>query len=91
MTNQSEMPNNLPTRLVMALVRGYQWVLSPYLGGRCRHHPSCSAYALEALRIHGSIRGGWLTIRRLARCHPWGSSGYDPVPPAEGSVELNSP
>ncbi|WP_445376653.1 membrane protein insertion efficiency factor YidD [Niveispirillum fermenti] len=49
---------------------------------RCRFYPSCSHYALEALSMHGAIRGGWLTLRRLARCHPWGGSGYDPVPPA---------
>jgi len=79
----------LTTRLVMGLVRGYQLVLSPYLGGRCRHQPSCSAYALEALRLHGGLKGTWLTIRRLGRCHPWGSWGYDPVPPVDRSVELN--
>jgi putative membrane protein insertion efficiency factor len=91
MTDQSTLPSSLPTRLVMGLVRGYQLLLSPYLGGRCRHHPSCSAYAMEALQVHGGLRGGWLTIKRLARCHPWGSWGYDPVPPADRSVELNSP
>jgi uncharacterized protein len=67
----------------MALVRGYQLALSPWIGNRCRYLPSCSEYALDALREHGALRGSWLTIRRLGRCHPWGRSGYDPVPEQE--------
>jgi putative membrane protein insertion efficiency factor len=67
----------------MGLVRVYQVLLSPLLGGRCRFHPSCSAYALEALRLHGLLRGGGLALRRIGRCHPFGGSGYDPVPPPE--------
>lgn len=59
----------------------YRYTVSPLLGQRCRFHPSCSAYALDALATHGAGRGLWLTLRRLARCHPWGGSGYDPVPP----------
>ena len=70
--------------LLLVLVRAYQILLSPWLGGRCRHQPSCSEYALQALRTHGAWRGAWLTVRRLSRCHPWGSWGYDPVPPASG-------
>ncbi len=70
-------------RLLTLLVRGYQLLLSPYLGGRCRYHPSCSHYALDALRRHGAARGGWLALRRLGRCHPFGGMGYDPVPPAK--------
>lgn len=66
--------------LGMLAVRGYQMVLSPFLGGRCRFDPSCSVYAMEALRRHGGLRGGWLTLRRLLRCHPWGGCGHDPVP-----------
>ncbi|MDA1044234.1 MAG: membrane protein insertion efficiency factor YidD [Verrucomicrobia bacterium] len=68
-------------------VRAYQLLLGPILrlisGGHstCRHIPSCSNYALEALRIHGALRGVWLTLRRLLRCHPWGTHGFDPVPP----------
>ena len=65
---------------IRALVRLYQLVVSPVLGPRCRYLPTCSAYALEALERHGAVRGGWLAARRVARCHPWGSSGYDPVP-----------
>ena len=70
-------------RLLTLLVRGYQVLLSPYLGGGCRYQPSCSRYALDALRRHGALRGGWLTLRRLGRCHPLGGMGYDPVPPAK--------
>jgi putative membrane protein insertion efficiency factor len=64
----------------VGLVRIYQWVLSPLLPNSCRFLPTCSAYAVEALQRHGVARGGWLAARRLARCHPWGGSGYDPVP-----------
>ncbi|MCB1747173.1 MAG: membrane protein insertion efficiency factor YidD [Gammaproteobacteria bacterium] len=65
---------------MVALIHGYRVVLSPLLGPRCRYLPSCSAYALEALERHGLLRGGWLAVRRVLRCHPWGGSGYDPVP-----------
>lgn len=63
-----------------ALVLAYRLTLSPFVGWHCRFLPTCSNYALDALSKHGAIRGGWLTIRRLLRCHPWGGSGYDPVP-----------
>ncbi|MCB1353978.1 MAG: membrane protein insertion efficiency factor YidD [Rhodobacteraceae bacterium] len=62
-------------------VRAYRLLLSPWVGHSCRFQPTCSAYALEALETHGAFRGSWLTLRRLARCHPWGSSGIDNVPP----------
>ena len=67
--------------LLGRLVRGYQVALSP-LKGRptCRFHPTCSAYALEALQTHGAVRGGWLALRRIGRCHPFCPGGYDPVP-----------
>lgn len=61
-------------------VRFYRAVFSPWVGFHCRYDPTCSAYAMEALRRHGAIRGGWLTLRRLARCHPWGGMGVDDVP-----------
>ena len=59
----------------------YRFALSPFLPATCRHLPTCSQYALDALETHGAIRGGLLSIRRISRCHPWGSSGFDPVPP----------
>ena len=65
---------------LVALVRFYQVAISPWLGGNCRFQPTCSAYAIEALETHGAMKGGWLAIRRIGRCHPWGGSGYDPVP-----------
>jgi uncharacterized protein len=66
--------------ILRGLIRAYQIALSPWLGARCRFHPSCSNYALEALRTHGLWRGCRLTLRRLARCHPWHPGGVDPVP-----------
>jgi putative membrane protein insertion efficiency factor len=62
-------------------VRAYRLFLSPWFGMNCRFQPTCSAYALEALEKHGAIRGSWLALRRILRCHPGGGSGYDPVPP----------
>jgi len=67
-------------RLAIFLLRGYQYLISPLLGPRCRFHPSCSHYAIEALQQHGLLRGLWLTLRRLLRCHPWHPGGHDPVP-----------
>ena len=67
-------------RPVAWLIRLYRLAISPVLGPSCRHLPTCSEYALDALEQHGLLRGSWLSIRRLSRCHPWGSSGYDPVP-----------
>ena len=63
-----------------ALVRAYRYFISPLLPPACRFHPSCAAYAEEALLEHGALRGGWLTARRLCRCGPWHSGGLDPVP-----------
>ncbi len=68
-------------RLLALPVRAYRLLFSPWVGHNCRYMPTCSAYALEALRRHGALRGGWLTLRRIARCHPWGGSGIDEVPP----------
>ncbi len=73
-------------RLLALPVRAYRLVLSPWVGHYCRYQPTCSAYALEALERHGGLRGGWLILRRIGRCHPLGGHGYDPVPPpAEGA------
>lgn len=66
--------------VLVGSVRLYQWTLSPWLGSRCRFDPSCSNYAITAIRRHGPVRGAWLAARRVGRCHPWGASGYDPVP-----------
>ncbi|TMQ89672.1 membrane protein insertion efficiency factor YidD [Actinomadura soli] len=71
--------------LLILLVRAYRRFLSPLLGQQCRFQPSCSAYGLEALQVHGSLRGTWLTARRIARCHPFHPGGYDPVPPKKPS------
>jgi len=65
---------------LVALVEAYRWAVSPLLPAACRFHPSCSSYAAQALRRHGAARGGWLTVRRLARCHPFCEGGIDPVP-----------
>lgn len=65
------------------VIRAYQLIVSPILGPRCRFAPSCSSYALEALQLHGPWHGSYYAVRRIARCHPWGSSGYDPVPTVE--------
>lgn len=69
-----------PRRSAMALVRVYRLFLSPWLGPSCRFEPSCSAYALQALDQHGALAGSYLTVCRLARCHPWCEPGFDPVP-----------
>jgi uncharacterized protein len=66
--------------VLLAGIAVYRIALSPLLGPRCRHVPTCSAYAAEAIRRHGALRGGWLAIARLGRCRPWGTAGYDPVP-----------
>lgn len=68
------------SRLLQFLIRTYQVLLSPFLGDHCRFTPSCSQYAIEAIERHGSIRGSWLAIRRILRCHPFCDGGYDPVP-----------
>ena len=68
-------------RLGIAAVRGYQMILSPFAGGACRFSPSCSEYAIEAITEHGLMKGTVLALRRVSRCHPLGSSGFDPVPP----------
>lgn len=66
--------------MVLALIGGYKRVVSPYWPSHCRYLPTCSDYAAEAVKRHGALRGGWLAVRRLARCAPWGGQGYDPVP-----------
>jgi putative membrane protein insertion efficiency factor len=73
------------SKLLVWLVRGYQLLVSPMLGQNCRFYPTCSNYAIEALRTHGGARGGLLALRRVCRCHPWNPGGVDPVPPARDS------
>jgi len=68
------------TKLFVGIIRFYQMVISPYLPPSCRYTPTCSAYGIEALKKYGPFKGSWLTIKRIASCHPWGGHGYDPVP-----------
>ena len=78
-------------RLLIGIVRAYRLLLSPWLGNACRFEPTCSAYALEALEVHGAARGSALTLRRLARCQPWCQGGHDPVPPRACGAGGESP
>jgi putative membrane protein insertion efficiency factor len=83
----------LPQKTLVTLVKGYRLLLSPWLGSSCRFEPTCSAYSLQALQQHGAAKGSYLTLYRLARCHPWCNGGYDPVPssvlkPASGRLSL---
>ena len=71
---------NLPANFLILLIKIYQYTLSPFIGRNCRYTPTCSNYGIEAIRKYGAIKGGWLTIKRVASCNPWGGSGYDPVP-----------
>ena len=70
----------LPANFLILLIKIYQYTLSPFIGRNCRYTPTCSNYGIEAIRKYGAIKGGWLTIKRVASCNPWGGSGYDPVP-----------
>ena len=72
-------------------IRAYRLLWSPWVGHNCRYQPTCSAYALEALERHGALKGSWLAARRIGRCHPFGASGYDPVPPATGETPPQNP
>ena len=73
-------------KLLVAVVGIYRSWISPLTPPSCRFTPTCSAYAMEALERHGAARGSWLSVRRILRCHPWGGSGYDPVPPTTGTA-----
>lgn len=93
MSTSSEKQTQATTRrlsplgaVLLMLVRVYQLVISPMLGPRCRYQPTCSSYAIEAVRLHGGVRGGWLAAKRIAKCHPWGGFGYDPVPKGSNTV-----
>ncbi|MCK2044081.1 membrane protein insertion efficiency factor YidD [Chromohalobacter salexigens] len=76
--------------LMIGLLRGYQYVISPLLGPRCRFWPSCSQYAVEAIQIHGPLRGGWLALKRILKCHPGHPGGVDPVPPGPGDCDAHA-
>jgi putative membrane protein insertion efficiency factor len=78
------------SRLFIMLVRFYQWAISPWLGSNCRHTPTCSQYAIESFQEWGAWRGLWLTSKRLSQCHPWGTSGWDPVPKRAQSDDKSS-
>ena len=67
--------------VLIAFVRFYQVAISPYTRGACRYNPTCSHYMIEAIRVHGALKGTWMGIKRISRCHPWGGHGNDPVPP----------
>lgn len=66
--------------LFLGLIKGYQWLISPLLGANCRFTPTCSQYGIEAIKKYGPFKGGWLTLKRIGSCHPWGRHGHDPVP-----------
>lgn len=74
-------------RLLIGLVRGYQLLISPFLGNNCRYSPSCSAYTIEAMEKHGPLKGIWMGMRRVGRCHPFHEGGYDPVPDPEPETD----
>jgi len=67
-------------RILVALIRAYRYLLSPWWGNQCRFSPTCSEYAIEAIRRHGAWTGSWIALRRISRCHPWHAGGFDPVP-----------
>ena len=71
---------NLVRHCILLPIKAYQYLISPLLGTSCRHLPTCSAYAQDAIELHGVMKGSWLALKRILRCHPWGTHGYDPVP-----------
>ena len=77
------MLNKILTFPLVILIKFYQLAISPWLGKNCRYDPTCSHYTLEALKVHGLIKGSWLAMKRIGSCHPWGGKGYDPVPPKQ--------
>lgn len=82
---------SIARRIAILPILGYRYLISPFTPMSCRFHPTCSSYAAEALEQHGVVRGGGLALRRLARCHPWGAAGYDPVPPKPSGDVADQP
>lgn len=77
------MLNKILTFPLVIMIKAYQLFISPFLGKNCRYEPTCSHYTLEALKVHGLLKGSWLAMKRIGSCHPWGGEGYDPVPPKQ--------
>ena len=77
--------------LLILIIKAYQYLISPWLGDNCRYHPNCSEYAQTAIEEHGALKGSWLAIKRLSRCHPFHEGGLDPVPPNPNNITANSP
>ena len=87
---RSSAPSAAAVKAVVLLLRGYKFLISPFFAGSCRFLPSCSDYAREAVDRHGVVRGTWLAMKRLAKCHPLGAHGYDPVPPSRNASRCNA-
>lgn len=87
--NQSYNMHQIIKYIFIFPVKIYQWVLSPFFANSCRFTPSCSNYMIEAIQVHGVIKGIWLGTKRISRCHPWGGYGYDPVPKKENKNSCN--
>lgn len=75
---------------LIQLVRSYRFAISPWLGMNCRYQPTCSHYAIEALQMHGALKGTWFALARIGRCHPWGGSGHDPVPDSDAENDADA-
>ena len=75
-------------QLMIGFIKGWRKFISPLYGDVCRYYPSCSSYGLTAVQLHGAWRGGWLTVRRIARCYPWAAGGFDPVPGSDFAADL---
>lgn len=78
---------NVLSRILIIPVKLYQYLISPLLGANCRHSPTCSQYTVEALKVWGPFKGMWLALKRISHCHPWGSSGHDPVPQKQNQIQ----
>jgi len=85
MSEQKQLKPSQPSWWLVSVIGAYRRFLSPMLRPNCRYHPSCSAYAVEAIEIHGARRGSWLGVKRIGRCHPWQAGGFDPVPGSDAA------